>query len=155
LYSEPPEVALLPVTGLPAAPRAGAHRREDPVLQAEVGMEQFEYLLVLAGCLAITAPLEFFGARVYRRPVRLARAVLPVAAVFLVWDAIAIANRVWSYNPEHMTGVRLPLAIPLEEFLFFLVIPVCAVLTYSCVQAMLRRLRTGRRTQEPAGEVRS
>ena len=86
LYSEPPEVALLPVPGLPAAPRAGAHRREDPVLQAEVGMEQFEYLLVLAGCLAITAPLEFFGARVYRRPVRLARAVLPVAPVFLVWD---------------------------------------------------------------------
>ena len=121
LYSEPPEVALLPVPGLPAAPRAGAGLPgpRDRRLSARKGYP------------------------------------LPVAAVFLVWDAIAIANRVWSYNPEHMTGVRLPLAIPLEEFLFFLVIPVCAVLTYSCVQAMLRRLRTGRRTQEPAGEVRS
>ncbi|MGW3470212.1 lycopene cyclase domain-containing protein [Saccharopolyspora sp. ASAGF58] len=104
-------------------------------------MERFEYLLVLAGCLAVTAPLELFGARVYRRPARLARAVLPVALVFLVWDAIAIAAQVWSYNPKHVTGVRLPFAIPLEELLFFLVIPLCGLLTYGCVQAMLRRRR--------------
>ncbi|MDQ0381585.1 lycopene cyclase domain-containing protein [Amycolatopsis thermophila] len=105
-------------------------------------MDHYQYLLVLAGCLAITLPLEFLGARVYRRPAALARAVLPVALVFLVWDAIAIAARVWWYDPGYLTGVRLPFAIPLEELLFFLVIPVCGVLTYGCVQAMLGRLRT-------------
>ena len=54
-------------------------------------MDRWHYLLVLAGCLAITAPLEFFGAGVYRRAGRAARAILPVAAVFLIWDGIAIA----------------------------------------------------------------
>ncbi|GAA4615159.1 lycopene cyclase domain-containing protein [Saccharopolyspora hordei] len=104
-------------------------------------MERFEYLLVLAGCLAITAPLEFLGARVYRRPARLARAVLPVALVFVVWDVLAIAAQVWSYDPQYLTGVRLPFALPLEELLFFLVVPVCGLLTYCCVQAMLARRR--------------
>ncbi|MFD4251539.1 MULTISPECIES: lycopene cyclase domain-containing protein [Amycolatopsis] len=110
-------------------------------------MDHYQYLLVLAGCLAITLPLEFLGARVYRRPVALARAVLPVALVFLVWDAIAIAAGVWWYNPEYVTGVRLPFAVPLEELLFFLVIPVCGVLTYGCVQAMLGRLRELRKVR--------
>ncbi|GHE81168.1 lycopene cyclase [Amycolatopsis deserti] len=110
-------------------------------------MDRYQYLLVLAGCLAITLPLEFLGARVYRRPVALARAVLPVALVFLVWDAIAIAGGVWWYNPAYVTGVRLPFAIPLEELMFFLVIPVCGVLTYGCVQAMLGRLRTLRKVR--------
>lgn len=107
-------------------------------------MDHYQYLLVLAGCLVVTLPLEFLGARVYRRPVALARAVLPVTVVFVVWDAIAIARGVWWYHPGYVTGVRLPFAIPLEELLFFLVIPVCGVLTYGCVQAMLGRLRSMR-----------
>jgi lycopene cyclase domain-containing protein len=104
-------------------------------------VDHFQYLLLMAGCLAVTAPLELLGARVYRQPARLARAVLPVAVVFLAWDAIAIAAGVWSYNPRYVTGLRLPLAIPVEELVFFLVVPVCGILTYGCVQAMLTRWR--------------
>jgi len=103
-------------------------------------MDHFQYLIVLVCCLAVTAPLEFLGARAYRQPVRLARSVLPVAAVFLVWDAIAIAARVWTYNPRYVTGARLPFHIPVEELLFFLVVPVCGILAYGCVQALTSRL---------------
>jgi hypothetical protein len=41
----------------------------------------------------------------------------------------------------------LPLSVPLEEALFFLVVPVCAVLTLETVRRMLLRkpLRAGRR----------
>ena len=46
-------------------------------------MDRWHYLLVLAACLAITAPLELFGAGVYRRAWRAAAAILPVAAVFI------------------------------------------------------------------------
>jgi lycopene cyclase domain-containing protein len=104
-------------------------------------MDHFQYLIVMACCLAVTAPLEFLGARAYRQPLRLARSVLPAAAVFLVWDAIAIAARVWTYNPRYVTGVRLPFRIPVEELLFFLVVPVCGILTYGCVDALTSRLR--------------
>jgi lycopene cyclase domain-containing protein len=102
-------------------------------------MDHFQYLLLMACCLAVTAPLELLGARVYRQPARLARAVLPVAVVFLAWDAIAIAAGVWTYNPRYISGLRLPFRIPVEELVFFLVVPVCAILTYGCVQAMLAR----------------
>ena len=41
-------------------------------------VDNWQYLIVLAACLLITAPLELFGSGVYRQPRRLALAVLPV-----------------------------------------------------------------------------
>lgn len=105
-------------------------------------MDHWQYLIVLAACLLITAPLEFLGSGVYRHARRAAYAVLPVAAVFIVWDAVAIAADVWSYNPRYITGLHLPGAIPIEEVLFFLVIPLCGLLTYTAVEGILRRVRT-------------
>lgn len=104
-------------------------------------MDRWHYLLVLAACLVITAPLEFFGAGVYRRARQAAAAILPVAAVFLVWDLIAIAADVWTFNPRFVTGIELPGQLPLEELLFFLVIPLCALLTYNAVSTILARVK--------------
>jgi lycopene cyclase domain-containing protein len=101
--------------------------------------ERWQYLIVLGLCLAITLPLEFLGAGVYRQPRRLLGAVLPVAVLFLAWDAVAIAAGVWTYNDNYISGIRLPLRLPLEEALFFVVIPVCALLTYNAVNAILDR----------------
>jgi lycopene cyclase domain-containing protein len=103
--------------------------------------DRWQYLVVLALCLAITAPLELFGAGVYRQPRRALRAIAPVALAFLVWDAVAIAAGVWTYNDAYITGVRLPFRVPLEEVLFFVVIPLCALLTYNAVTALLDRAK--------------
>ena len=113
-------------------------------------MDHLQYLAVLAACLAITAPLEFLGAGVYRQAWRAAKAILPVAAVFVVWDAVAIAADVWSYNPRFVTGWELPFALPIEELLFFVVIPLCGLLTYNAVSAILERVR---RTKTHAGHL--
>jgi lycopene cyclase domain-containing protein len=104
-------------------------------------LDQCQYLFVLAACLAITAPLEMFGSGVYRQPRRIVAAVLPVVAVFIVWDVVAIAAHVWTYNPRYVTGLQLPGSLPIEELLFFVVVPVCGLLTYNAVDAILRRLR--------------
>lgn len=103
--------------------------------------DRWQYLLVLGACLAITAPLEVFGGGVYRRPGRTARAVLPVAAIFLIWDEVAVAARVWSYDPAYITGLHIPFGVPIEEVLFFIVIPLCALLTYNAVDDILARMR--------------
>lgn len=106
-------------------------------------MGRWEYLVVLGACVLVTLPLELAGARAWRRPRQLARAVLPVAAVFLVWDVLAIAAGVWDFDPAFVTGLRVPFGVPLEEVLFFVVIPVCGVLTYEAVDLtgqLLRRL---------------
>ncbi len=104
-------------------------------------MSHWQYVFVLAACLAITLPLELLGPGVYRQPWRTACAIIPVAVVFVIWDAIAIAAGIWTYNPLYVTGVELLGRIPVEELLFFVVIPLCGLLTYNAVEALLKRLR--------------
>ena len=99
-------------------------------------MTSYAYLLVLLACLVGTAPLEVvLGTRVYRRGKRLLLTLAPVLVVFVVWDLLAIRAGHWDYDPEQVTGVSLG-DLPLEELLFFLVIPVCAVLTLEAVRAV-------------------
>jgi lycopene beta-cyclase len=93
-------------------------------------MDSLRYLLVLAACLAITLPLELvLGVRVYRRPRRLLATVLPVAAVFAAWDLMATARGHWWFSERYTIGLRL-LGLPIEEWLFFFVVPLCTLLTY-------------------------
>jgi lycopene cyclase domain-containing protein len=103
-------------------------------------MDRWQYLIALAACLAITLPLEIFGDGVYRQAWRAVRAIVPVAVVFVLWDEVAIAAHVWTYNRAYIAGVDIPFQMPIEEVLFFAVIPVCALLTYSAVSAILERL---------------
>ena len=103
-------------------------------------LDRFQYLLLMGACLVITLPLEFvIGARVWRRPRRLLAAMALPVALFVVWDVIAIARDHWSYNPEYVTGWELPLNLPVEELVFFLVIPICGLLTFEAVRRILAR----------------
>jgi lycopene beta-cyclase len=101
------------------------------------------YLLVLAVCVVVTLPLELaLRARVYRRWRRLLLTLAPVLAVFLTWDVLAIRAGFWSYR--HLTGVRVG-NLPIEEVAFFVVIPICSLLTFETV----RRLRPGWAGDDP------
>ncbi|GAB3822839.1 lycopene cyclase domain-containing protein [Tessaracoccus terricola] len=104
-------------------------------------MDPYQYLLLMAACVAITLPLEFvLRARVYRRPLRLLLAMLPVLVVFVAWDVLGIVRDHWTYSTEFTTGIMLGV-LPLEELVFFLVIPVCGLLSYEGVGHVLRRLK--------------
>jgi lycopene cyclase domain-containing protein len=100
---------------------------------------RFAYVGVLFACLAAALWLEpVLRVNVLRRWRRLALTVLPVAAVFTLWDAAAIAAGHWTFDREQILGVHLPGGVPLDELLFFLVVPVCAVLGFEAVRAVLR-----------------
>ncbi|MBX6354491.1 MAG: lycopene cyclase domain-containing protein [Micromonosporaceae bacterium] len=102
-------------------------------------MAHLTYLGVLAGCLACALWLEpVLRVGVLRRWRRLALTVLPVAAIFTAWDLAAISAGHWTFDPAQILGVRLPGGLPLEELLFFLVVPVCAVLGFEAVRKVLR-----------------
>jgi lycopene beta-cyclase len=93
---------------------------------------------VLGLCLAATVPLEFaFGLRVLRDLRRLVRALALPVVVFVVWDIVAIDRRTWWYNDRYVTGWELPLGLPVEELLFFLVIPLVGLLSYEAVRRVL------------------
>ena len=70
----------------------------------------------------------------YARWRRLLLAVLPTFVVFVAWVLYAIDQGHWNYDDEQTLGVRLPGGIPVEEVLFFLVVPVCAVLALEAVR---------------------
>lgn len=101
-------------------------------------VDRGQYLLVMSGCLVVTLPLEWiFSARVYRRPMRTARALAPVVVVFYLWDALAIRRGHWFFAPEYVTGWRMPLDVPFDEFVFFVVVPLCLLLSYESVRNIL------------------
>ena len=101
-------------------------------------MQRFQYLIVMALCVAVTLPLEFIlNARVYRRPRRMFGALLPTVAAFVVWDMFAIRLGHWTFSPDYTTGWKVG-NIPVEEITFFVVIPLCALLSFEAVSNILR-----------------
>ncbi|KTR58246.1 lycopene cyclase domain-containing protein [Rothia kristinae] len=110
-------------------------------------MQHGQYLLLLGACLLLTLPLEFvFRARVYRRPLLTLRVIGVVLVLFGAWDVIAYHRGHWTYDAQYFLGISIPGGVPLEEILFFVAIPLCALLTYGAVGTCLgwlRRLRRG------------
>ena len=54
-------------------------------------------------------------------------------------DMIAIARDHWDFNPRYVTGWNLPGELPVEELAFFVVIPICGLLTLEAVRSILGR----------------
>jgi len=97
------------------------------------------YLAVLAGCLLGTGWLELaLRTRVYRRWLRLLLTLAPVLLVFLGWDEYAVGHGQWTFDPHRTTGLQVPGRVPVEEVLFFVVVPACAVLAYEAVRSVRR-----------------
>jgi lycopene cyclase domain-containing protein len=101
-------------------------------------VDHLQYLFLMAGCVLATLPLELvFGARVWRRPRRLLTVLAAPVVIFCAWDVAAIAHHQWRYAARYVTGVDLPGHLPIEEVVFFVVVPVCAILTFEVVTRML------------------
>jgi lycopene cyclase domain-containing protein len=103
-------------------------------------MRHLTYLAVLAGCLVGALWLEpVLRVGVLRQWRRLLLTIAPLVLVFGGWDVAAIAAHHWSYDRAQTTGVLLPGRLPLEELLFFVVVPLCAILGYEAVRGQLKR----------------
>ncbi len=102
-------------------------------------MGHFSYVAVLVFVLLGSGWLEIaLRTRVFRRPRRLLLTVLPVTLPFLIWDAYAISQGHWWFDTDRILGVYLPGEIPLDELLFFIVIPIASVLTLEAVRSVRR-----------------
>jgi lycopene cyclase domain-containing protein len=53
-----------------------------------------------------------------------------VLAVYLFWDYWAIEKKIWSFDPEQTTGLKVLGIIPIEEVLFFIIVPLMSIITY-------------------------
>jgi len=95
---------------------------------------------VLAGCLLAAIWLEpVLRVGVLRQWRRLLLTLLPVVLVFGCWDLAAVAAGHWHYDWAQLVGIRLPGGLPVEELLFFIVVPLCAILGFEAVRTVLGR----------------
>lgn len=100
-------------------------------------MAQYSYLGVLLFIFFTTLMLELvLNARVWRKLKRLIITVIPVVIAMTVWDWYAIVNDHWFFNESLTTGIILFGFLPLEELLFFIVVPIAALLSFEAVRSI-------------------
>jgi len=99
--------------------------------------------------LAVSVPLIFSFVRPFRFihciP-RVLAAFFTVGSVYIIWDAIATRSGAWGFTPGYISPIHL-FGLPVEEILFFLLIP------YSCLflYEQMTRFLPDRRFRFPTG----
>lgn len=100
-------------------------------------MARFTYFAVLLFIFAGSAWLEIaLRTRVFRRWKRLLLALAVPFGIFVLWDIWAIATGHWSIDPERTVGVEVFGIIPVEELVFFVVVPIASILSLEAVRAV-------------------
>ncbi len=92
--------------------------------------------------LTISAPfLLSFDKRVafYKQWKYLFPAILLMAVVFIAKDVIFAANAIWGgFNDTYLVGFRI-LGLPIEEWMFFFVVPYAIVFIYACLVVYVKK----------------
>lgn len=102
----------------------------------------YSYVLVLTACLVLTIPLEFiFELGVLRNPLKTLRSIWLPIFVYLLWDIVATHFGHWSFSNDHTLSIKI-LGLPVEEYLFFIVVPLCGLLTLGSVKKLSSRSET-------------
>jgi len=95
------------------------------------------YPLIVLPFVVLTAIVVALSARRPRFAARMAAsgvAAVVLLALTAVFDNVMIALDLFTYPPEHLSGLRIGLA-PLEDFAY----PLCAAFGVPAVLALLRR----------------
>ena len=97
-------------------------------------MQKFGYFAMLVFTIFGSFWLEIFiKVKVLKRIKLVLKAIAPVALLFLFWDAYAIHSRHWHFDVKQIIGIYGPGRIPIEEYLFFLIVPIAAIMTIEAV----------------------
>ncbi|HOX76826.1 MAG TPA: lycopene cyclase domain-containing protein [Bacteroidales bacterium] len=110
-------------------------------MEVSDGMEwqKFTYALLLAGSVLIPFILSFDKKVAFFRNWKyLFPATLITAAVFIIWDIYFTKHNVWWFNKDFVTGLFIQ-GLPVEEWLFFIIIPYCCIFIYEVSRAYLKK----------------
>ncbi|OHX65847.1 lycopene cyclase domain-containing protein [Flammeovirga pacifica] len=98
--------------------------------------EQFNLYLVI-NLIAIAGPFFLsFDKKVafYKKWSKLIYALIFLWSIYLPWDIFFAATEEWGFNPDYLIGLDLAF-LPLEEWMFFIIIPYCFLFIYECIKA--------------------
>jgi lycopene cyclase domain-containing protein len=99
----------------------------------------YTYFIILAASLAGPLALSFDKkVAFYKNWKYLFPAMIIPALLYIVWDFYFTAKGVWSFNENYITGTKL-YNLPLEEVLFFFIVPYCCLFIYECICSYFQR----------------
>lgn len=58
--------------------------------------------------------------------------------VFIPWDILFTHYNIWGFNKDYLTGIDI-VNLPLEEWLFFIVVPYACVFIYACLNHYIKK----------------
>jgi lycopene cyclase domain-containing protein len=100
----------------------------------------YTYCIILVASIAGPFALSFDKkVAFYKTWKYLFPALIIPAFFYIIWDSYFVAKGVWSFNEKYITGIRI-LNLPLEEILFFFIVPYCCVFIYACIRTYFPRL---------------
>jgi len=92
--------------------------------------------LVIAGILPLI--LSFWPAlKFYRHWRALIYTLGLIILIFGAWDVFATWRGHWYFNPQGVFALRI-INLPVEEVLFFIVIPFCCIFTWEALKYLKR-----------------
>jgi lycopene cyclase domain-containing protein len=93
------------------------------------------YAFVLFGSILFPFVLSFDKkVHFYTQWPLLFKSVLLPAIVFIAWDMVFTARGIWGFNPVYHLPYTI-IGLPIEECLWFFIIPYCCVFIYACLRA--------------------
>jgi lycopene cyclase domain-containing protein len=105
---------------------------------------KWSYMAMLAFTIVGSFWLELvLKVRVLARWKRWLKSILPIALPFALWDAYAISRKHWHFDTKQILGIYGPFHIPLEEFLFFLIVPIAAIMSFEAVRRVKKHWVVG------------
>lgn len=102
----------------------------------------YSALLVITLAYPLLRSFEY-RLRMYRKWKYMMPAMGITAFLFIVWDYWFVREEVWSFNDHFILGVRW-MHLPLEELLFFIVIPYACFFIYEVGKYFIRQPIPGR-----------
>lgn len=91
------------------------------------------YFLILGASLLVPLSLSFDKkVSFYKKWKYLFTALILPVVIYIAWDVWFTSKGVWQFNEKYVTGAYL-LNLPVEEVLFFIIVPYCCVFIYECV----------------------
>ncbi len=101
----------------------------------------YTYFLILAASVAGPLGLSFDKkVGLYKKWKWLFPATIIPAVLFIVWDIFFTSKGVWSFNENYISGIKL-INLPIEEVLFFFIVPYCCIFIYECIRCYFPNLK--------------
>ncbi len=103
----------------------------------------YTYFLILICSIAGPVALSFDRKVAFYKKWKYVFAATILPAVFyIIWDGYFAGEHIWFFNEKYIATKPNIYHLPLEEILFFFVIPYCCLFVYECVRCYFPNLKS-------------